>query len=103
MHHQLVRMTQKVSFELRQQNRLTGCITVKLRYANFDTVTKQCAIAYTCSDDVLIPKVKELFTRLYDRRMLIRLVGVRLTNLTAGNYQIHLFEDTQEQIHLYQP
>ncbi|MBD0296994.1 MAG: DNA polymerase IV, partial [Flavisolibacter sp.] len=100
---QLLRMTQKVSFELRQQNRLTGCVAVKLRYANFDTVSRQCAIAYTCSDDVLMPEVKELFTQLYDRRMLVRLVGVRLTNLTAGNYQIHLFEDTQEQIHLYQP
>jgi DNA polymerase-4 len=102
LNNELVRMTEKIAFELRQQNKLTGCITVKLRYSNFDTVTKQASIPYTGSDHVLLQKVKELFAQLYDRRMLIRLVGVRFTHLIPGNYQINLFDDTQEMIHLYQ-
>jgi DNA polymerase IV len=98
---QLVKMTQKIAFELRKQNKLTGCVSVKIRYANFDTLNKQNTIAYTCSDHLLIPKVKELFTKLYDRRMLIRLVGIRFTHLIPGNYQINLFDDSQEMISLY--
>jgi DNA polymerase-4 len=102
MKSELTRMTEKIAFELRQQNKLTGCITLKLRYSNFDTVTKQGTIAYTSSDHLLLKKVSELFTRLYDRRLLIRLLGVRFTHLVPGNYQIHLFDDTQEMIRLYQ-
>jgi DNA polymerase-4 len=98
---ELVRMTQKIAFELRNQNKLTGCITVKLRYSNFDTVTKQVTIPYTCADHLLLPRVKELFDKLYDRRMLIRLIGVRFTHLIPGNYQIDLFQDTDEMIGLY--
>ncbi|MHA4812061.1 DNA polymerase IV [Flavitalea flava] len=99
---QLVRMTEDIGFQLRQQNKLTGCVTVKLRYANFDTVTRQCSIAYSSADHTLLKTAKELFTRLYERRMLIRLLGVRFTQLVPGNHQINLFEDTQEMIHLYQ-
>jgi DNA polymerase-4 len=99
---ELVRMTEKIAFEMRQQNRLTGCVTVKLRYSNFDTVTRQAMIPYTASDHILLQKVKDLFHKLYERRMLVRLIGIRFSHLIPGNYQINLFEDTQEMIHLYQ-
>ena len=102
MKNQVVRMTEQIAFDLRTQDRLTGCISVKLRYSNFDTVSRQASIPYTASDHTLIEKAKELFEKLYDRRMLVRLVGVRLTNLIPGNYQIDLFNDTQEEIRLYQ-
>ena len=97
-----VRMTESVAFQLRSQNRLAGCVTVKLRYTDFQTYTKQKAIPYTNGDHVLIKTVKELFSSLYDRRVLVRLLGVRLSNLTSGTYQINLFEDTSEMIRLYQ-
>jgi len=99
---ELARMTEKIAFELRRQNRLTGCVTVKLRYSNFETFTRQTSIAYTNADHVLLKTVRELFLKLYERRMLVRLVGVRFTHLIPGNYQINLFEDTQEMISLYQ-
>ena len=102
LHSELTRMTEKIGFELRQQNKLTGCVTVKLRYSNFETVTRQISIPYTSSDHILLQKARELFTKLFDRRLLIRLIGVRFTQLVPGNYQIHLFEDTEEMIRLYQ-
>lgn len=102
MQAQLVRMTEKIAHELRSQNKLTGCVTVKMRYSNFDTVTRQCSIPYTSLDDLLIKKVKELFAKLYDRRMLVRLIGVRFTHLVPGNYQINLFDDHDDLIRLYQ-
>lgn len=102
LHAELVRMTEKIAFELRQQNKLTGCVTLKIRYSDFETVTKQMTVAYCCADHVLLQHVKELFKKLYDRRQLVRLIGVRFSHLVQGNYQISLFDDKQEMIALYQ-
>jgi DNA polymerase-4 len=102
LHSQLVRMTEEIAFQLRQQNKLTGCVTVKVRYSNFETFTKQNTIPYTNADHVLLQTARELFDKLYERRLLIRLLGIRFTHLIPGNYQISLFEDTQEMIKLYQ-
>jgi DNA polymerase-4 len=102
LHAQLVRMTESIGFDLRKQDKLTGCVTVKLRYSNFDTVVRQKTIDYTNSDHLLLQTAKDVFSKLYDRRMLIRLLGIRFTRLVPGNYQIKLYEDTQENIRLYQ-
>ena len=95
-------MVEKVSFTLRGQKKLASCVTVKIRYSNFDTETRQVHIPYTSSDHVILRTVNELFDKLYNRRMLIRLVGVRLSGLVHGNHQISLFDDTQETINLYE-
>ncbi len=95
-------MVEKVAFQLREQKKLASCITVKIRYSNFDTETKQIHIPYTSSDHIILKVVQELFDKLYNRRMLIRLVGVRLSNLVHGNQQISLFDDTEEDINLYE-
>ncbi len=102
LHAELVRMTESIAFDLRKQDKLTGCVTVKLRYSNFDTVVKQKSIDYTNADHLLLQMAQELFEKLYDRRMLVRLLGIRFTRLVPGNYQIKLYEDTQETIRLYQ-
>ncbi|MGC4020925.1 MAG: DNA polymerase IV [Cyclobacteriaceae bacterium] len=98
----LIAMVEKVAFQLREQKKLTSCVTVKIRYSNFDTETKQIHIPYTSSDHVILKVVQGLFDKLYNRRMLIRLVGVRVSNLVHGNHQINLFDDTEEDISLYE-
>ena len=98
----LTRMTERLAFGLRSARKLSACITVKLRYADFNTVTRQARIAYTASDHLLINKALELFEQLYDRRQRVRLVGVRFSHLIHGGHQINLFEDTERQIHLYE-
>ncbi|EOR92901.1 DNA polymerase IV [Arcticibacter svalbardensis MN12-7] len=102
LHSELVRMTENIAFQLRQQHKLCGCVTVKLRYSNFDTYTRQASISYTASDDVILQTAKELFKRLYDKRMLVRLIGVRLSDLVYGQHQIDLFTETEESVRLYQ-
>ncbi len=97
----LSRMAEKLAFELRQQQKLTACITVKIRYANYDTHTIQQKVAYTAFDHSIIQTARELFQRLYSRRMLVRLIGLRLSCLVSGVQQLNLFEDTPEQIRLY--
>lgn len=99
---ELIRMNEQIAFELREKNRLTGCVTVKLRYENFETFTRQTVIPYTCADHLLLQHVRSLFEKLFDRRKRVRLVGVRFSHLVPGNYQIRLFDDTSESIRLYQ-
>jgi len=97
----LIAMTENLAFQLRKGEKLTSCVTVKLRYSDFQTETMQCRIPYTSADHILIPKILELFEKLYSRRVLIRLIGVRFSHLVSGGYQINLFEDNEEQISLY--
>lgn len=98
----IVKMVEKIAFTLRKKQKLTSCVTVKIRYANFDTHTMQMRIPYTSFDHVLIPVARELFRKVYQRRMLIRLIGVKLSHLITGTQQIDMFDDTPELINLYQ-
>ncbi|WP_373074502.1 DNA polymerase IV [Zeaxanthinibacter enoshimensis] len=97
----LVAMTENLAFQLRRGEKLTACISVKIRYSDFNTYSKQLRIPYTSADHILIPRILELFNTLYNRRLLVRLVGIRFSNLVPGNYQINLFEDTEEALNLY--
>ncbi|MCK5440410.1 MAG: DNA polymerase IV [Maribacter sp.] len=97
----LMAMTENLAYQLRRGEKLTACITVKIRYSDFNTYSKQMRIPYTSADHILIPKILELFKTLYNRRLLVRLVGVRFSHLVSGNYQINLFDDTEEALNLY--
>jgi DNA polymerase-4 len=98
---ELVRMTEKVAFQLREENKMAGCIAVKIRYPDFETTSRQSAIPYTYYDDELIPFAKELFHKLYRKGEKIRLLGVRLSELTAEARQTNLFSDVQKKEGLY--
>ncbi len=98
---ELVRMTEKVAYELRQENKTAGCIAVKIRYSDFETTTRQATIPYTFYDDELIPSAKELFHKLYRKGTAVRLVGVRLNELTDEAMQTSLFSDVKKKAGLY--
>jgi DNA polymerase IV len=97
----IIGMVEKLAHSLRESGKLTACVTVKIRYSNFDTETRQVRIPYTSCDRALIRHALGLFDRLYQRRMLVRLVGVRFSSLVNGGYQISLFDDTPEEVNLY--
>ncbi|UII21433.1 DNA polymerase IV [Fulvivirga ligni] len=98
----ILAMAENLAFQLRRGQKLTACVSVKIRYSDFNTYTLQSRISYSSADHVLIPKVLELFDRVYDKRLLVRLIGVKFSHLVNGNYQINLFEDSLEMISLYQ-
>ncbi len=98
---ELVRMTERVGYELRQEDKTTGCIAVKIRYPDFETTSRQVTIPYTFYDDELIAKAKELFHKLYRKGQPIRLLGVRLSELTGEAVQTNLFENIQKKTELY--
>lgn len=96
----LRKMCSQLAFSLRDSSRLTSVVTVKIRYADFNTHTRQKRIPYTAQDSILLPLVTELFQQLYQRRQLIRLIGVRFSGLVAGSPQLSLFDDTPEELNL---
>lgn len=101
LRHLLTAMTENLAFQLRNGDKLTSCVSIRIRYADFSTYSKQSKIPYTSADHILIPKILELFDSLYERRVLVRLVGVNFSDLVSGNYQINLFDDTEELLSLY--
>lgn len=102
LHNELAAMVSKLSFELRQAKKLTSCVTVKLRYADFNTYTRQHSIPYTASDAALLRCARELFDRLYERRQSLRLIGVRFSGLMQGSPQLSLFDAPAEEERLLQ-
>lgn len=101
LHKELVRLCEETSFELREEKKLTGCVTVKIRYHDFETVSRQEVIDYTALDDVLIAKVKSLFNKLYRKGHKVRLLGVRFSHLIPFNIQMNLFDQSKEKLQLY--
>jgi len=98
----IIAMAENLAFQLRQGDKLTACLTVKIRYSDFNTYTLQKRIPYTSNDHTLINLAKELFAKLYNKRLLVRLIGVRCSHLVGGGHQINLFDDSEETIRLYQ-
>lgn len=98
----LTSMVIDIAYQLREKKKLTACITVTIRYSNFEDVTKQATIPYTSLDNVLIEKAKDLFKQVYQKRMLLRLIGVRFSNLVSGFEQIDLYSESNEQYSLVQ-
>lgn len=98
---ELVRLTEKIAYELRQDGKVAGCVAVKIRYHDFETVSRQTSVPYTCADDEIIPVVKELFDKLYRKGEPVRLLGVRLSELTNDAIQTNLFDDVERKSDLY--
>ncbi|MNN01796.1 DNA polymerase IV [compost metagenome] len=98
----IIGMVDTLAFDLRKDQKLTSCVTLKIRYSNFDTHTQQLQIAYTNSDRKLTDVVLSLFKKLYSRRMLIRLIGIKFSGLIYGSYQTDLFDDSAEEVNLMQ-
>jgi DNA polymerase-4 len=101
LHNELVRLTEKNAHDLRKEERLTGCVTVKLRYADFTTVSKQEVISYSALDNVLLAKVKDLFTKLYRKGEKVRLLGVKFSHLVPMTLQMNLFDKEAERLQLF--
>jgi len=101
LHKELVRLTEKAAHDLRGEERLTGCVTVKVRYADFTTISKQEVISYTALDNVLLAKVKDLFAKLYKRGEKVRLLGVKFSHLVPMTLQMNLFDREAEKLQLY--
>ena len=75
----------------------------KFRYSDFQTYTVQKRIPDTSADHKILPIIKELFKKQYNRRMLVRLIGVKYSHLVEGGFQIDLFDDNTSILNVYKP
>ncbi len=98
---EIVRMSEKISFELRKEEKVAGCVTIKLRYLDFETTSRQVSIPYTSADDEIIHVAKDLFHKLYKKGKPVRLIGVRLSDLSNDAVQTNLFHNTERKNVLY--
>lgn len=98
---EIVRLTEKTAYDLRQDEKLTGCITIKIRYSDFETTSKQETIDYSSLDDRLIAKAKDIFAKHYQKGRPVRLLGVRFSQLIPFTMQMDLFNNSQEKLNLY--
>ena len=98
----IISLTEGLCSKIRQENFLTTCITLKIRYGNFSTYTHQNKVLPTCADHILIAQVKDIFKKIYNGQIPVRLIGVKFSNLIQGHYQINIFEDSVAQAQLYQ-
>lgn len=101
LHKELVRLTEKTCYGLREDEKLTGCVTVKIRYSDFETITRQEVIDYTALDDELIAKAKDIFNKAYQKGRPVRLLGVRFSQLIPFSLQMSLFDNKVEKLQLY--
>lgn len=96
----VIAMAENLAYQLRRGNKLTACVTFKIRYSDFQTYTQQQRISYSAMDHNILPIVMNLFEKLYNRRLLVRLIGVKFSHLVEGGHQINLFDDDTKYLHL---
>lgn len=101
LNKELVRLTEKTCYGLREDEKMTGCVTVKIRYSDFETMSRQETVDYTALDDVLIAKVKDLFNKSYQKGRPVRLLGVRFSQFIPFTMQMSLFENNAGKLQLY--
>ena len=95
-------MAENLAFQLRRGEKVTSCVNVKIRYSDFSTHTLQQKLPYTSADHILIDKVMQLFDKIYSKRLLVRLIGVKFSDLAEGFTQINIFDDSEKKADLYQ-
>ena len=98
---EIVRMTEIICFKLRKESKSAACVTIKIRYPDFETTSQQTTIPYTSADDEIIPVAKTLFNKLYTKGKPVRLLGVRLSDFSNQSLQANLFSDTERKNTLY--
>ena len=88
-------LVEKAASQLREEGLRARCVSLKLRYSDFKTVTRSHTLnEAACEDHVIFDTVAGLFRKLFKRGARVRLIGVGLTSLTSGAPpQMELFEN----------
>jgi len=96
----LYRLAEEVGAELRSQGKQARCITLKLRYADFETITRSQTIKEGIEADQAIFEIADRLLKkaLAQRRKKVRLIGVRVSNLTGAGKQLSLFDRSGERL-----
>jgi len=96
----LHRLCEQVSAELRYRGKRTGCVTLKLRDADFETTSHQATLKEVSNvSQVIFTAAMQLLNRaLAQRRKPIRLIGVRVSGLSGEGRQLNMFDYRTERL-----
>jgi len=85
--------SEKIGAELRKMNKKAKCVTLKLRYADFNTVTRSHTLAEGIDTDRLIFEtgIKLLDRVLTTEKKAVRLIGLGISKLIEASRQAPLF------------
>lgn len=102
LHRELLRLSDAVAARLRRHNLQARTVTLKLRYGDFTTITRQATLAEPAdSGPALYAQALALFEAAWQRGRPVRLVGVGAANLVQPARQLRLFEqESQRQAQL---
>ncbi len=93
LRRELLRLSDEVAWRLRRHHLRARTVTLKLRYADFSTLTRQTTLSDpTDSGPVIDAHAAVLLEQAWDRRP-VRLIGVGGSNLVQGGRQLSLFEE----------
>ena len=93
----LMFLSEKVSSRMRQQGIKGRTVTLKIRLEGFKTYTRAITIdAQHHFSDVLYKRIKEVYNGFDLKGKRIRLLGVRVSNLSLGNDKVSLFEESAD-------
>lgn len=91
----LFEISGKIAQLLRNRNLLTSTITLKLRYNDFNTLTRAKSVRPTDDDKVIYETAASLFRNAYTRRVGIRLIGISISNFIGFDEQEYLFDEPE--------
>ena len=99
----LTAMAENLAFQLRRGQKLTACISIRIRYSDFQTYSKQQRIPYCADDDVLIRYALDLFSSLYNRRLLVRLIGIRFSDWFTAVHKFNFLRIAKRKTNSFKP
>jgi DNA polymerase-4 len=93
----ILSLTSEVCSSLRYRHLKGRTFTLKLRYSDFQTITRATTIEPTDDDGIVFKTMKELFETSYTRRLPLRLLGIRASHLVEeGQIELQLFPEDQK-------
>jgi DNA polymerase IV len=90
----LRQLAQHAAKNMRDNRLHCRTVNLKLRYANFETITRSHTLPQpTTVEDVIVQEVLQLFRAAWDRGHKIRLIGAGVSNFSQAAQQLGLFEE----------
>ena len=91
-------LADKVGYRLRQAGFAGSVVQIKLRYSNFETITRQTALPQpTNLDDEIYAAAEKLFEANIIPTRAVRLIGIGVSRLNPPYRQLSLWDDTKDE------
>jgi len=93
-------LCERVGAELRHQNKRARSIALKLRYADFETISRSLSCeGATDADEVIFAGAVRLLDRaLAGKQKLVRLLGVEVSNLVSDGKQLYMLDSMPQRL-----